>query len=442
MSYYDERFNLHPVHKTIKDLKNEIEESIPNIDEKLSQEFAFRVLKIISLAEVTLKNADIDYVQLGVLNTINKACLNIANDFKAYFADNDQNHLETAANTRGENILSNLSQVYRIPETEKAKELEDSFNGLLESISKVVLNSNSKAKVFEEKFKSIVDELHKLKITINEQIEVINKQKSRLDKAISQYQTQFLEEEGRRRETFDKKIHTFDTEHLEFQKKFQKEIDGFKNNSLSEISTILGKLHEDTKAVKEKYISEFSEIIETAKKDTLEVNDYLNKRKDDAKRLLNIIANIGVTGNYNKIADDEKKTANILRWISVGFMGIGIILIIYFVYNFSKSPFDWRILISKIGVTITLFIPAFYMARESNRHRQREIHNRKMELELASIGPYLELLPKEKQDELKAKLSEKFFGQPEIIRDDGEVVTKTTLFGLVEKIATILAKGK
>jgi len=40
----------------------------------------------------------------------------------------------------------------------------------------------------------------------------------------------------------------------------------------------------------------------------------------------------------------------------------------------------------------------------------------------------------------KAKLTEKLFGQPEIVTEKGDSITATSLFGLLEKILTDLAK--
>ena len=182
---------------------------------------------------------------------------------------------------------------------------------------------------------------------------------------------------------------------------------------------------------------ELYEEHEKKSKDTL---DFLEEKRKEAAQLINIIGNIGFTGNYNKIANQERKAANILRVIAIIFMVVGVIIVGTIVFNVSKAGFDWKVVLSRIAVTITILIPAFYSARESDRHRQRENRNRKMELELASIGPYLELLPEDKKIELKAQLTEKLFGQPEVETGKGDTITATSLFGLVEKIVNNLTK--
>ena len=62
-------------------------------------------------------------------------------------------------------------------------------------------------------------------------------------------------------------------------------------------------------------------------------------------------------------------------------------------------------------VAIAFGIGAAWAAREAEKHQQAERHNRKMELELASISPYLALLPDDTQFAVKTDLAKRLFGQ-------------------------------
>jgi hypothetical protein len=78
----------------------------------------------------------------------------------------------------------------------------------------------------------------------------------------------------------------------------------------------------------------------------------------------------------------------------------------------------------RLGITLALAIPATYAARESSGHRKVERATRRLELELASLDPYLEKLPEEMRHEVKKGLSERFFGsQKASPHDDEEIVT-------------------
>jgi len=66
-----------------------------------------------------------------------------------------------------------------------------------------------------------------------------------------------------------------------------------------------------------------------------------------------------------------------------------------------------------------------------------------MELELASIDPYLESLPEDKRHTLKETLAQRFFGQPEkteVIMDGEDIVTAKSLFDLFKEVIKHLVK--
>lgn len=174
-------------------------------------------------------------------------------------------------------------------------------------------------------------------------------------------------------------------------------------------------------------------LLRSHKKEAEDTIIFLTQKRDEAAKLLNVVGNITFTGNYNRIANQERRTANILRGVSLTFMIAGIIVIGTIVLHISQPGFDWKLIPFRIGIGAIFFIPVLYAARESDRHRQREVTSRKMELELASIGPFLELLPEDKRIELKSKLTEKFFGQPEsvLISEKDGFVSGNSIFGLL-----------
>ena len=59
---------------------------------------------------------------------------------------------------------------------------------------------------------------------------------------------------------------------------------------------------------------------------------------------------------------------------------------------------------------------------------------------MSAIDAYLVHLPEKQRDEIKGKLSEKFFGVPEI-HEKVEGVNNKDIMGFVEKIVKDLTKG-
>lgn len=142
--------------------------------------------------------------------------------------------------------------------------------------------------------------------------------------------------------------------------------------------------------------------------------DNLNNFRDDAARIVQVVGNIGVTGNYQRIATSEGKSANFWRWVTVAIFGTGIAIAMATFYKFWHDPFTQD---SAISVLIRLFYaivitsPAIYTARESARHRTNADRARQTELELASIGPFIELLPEDSKVAIRTELTTSYFGR-------------------------------
>lgn len=76
---------------------------------------------------------------------------------------------------------------------------------------------------------------------------------------------------------------------------------------------------------------------------------------------------------------------------------------------------------------------------ESSHHRKAEQRYKRMQLELASIDPFLETLPKEKRDEIKKALADRMFAQSEPAEKEPAISVRK-VFGLAEKAVESLGK--
>ena len=140
----------------------------------------------------------------------------------------------------------------------------------------------------------------------------------------------------------------------------------------------------------------------------------LEEQRKNAARIVQVVGNIGVTGNYQQIADKEKSAANFWRWATVLIFAAGICVAAATIYKFWDQPFStettWSVVI-RLLYAIAITAPAWYTARESARHRTNSDRARQTELELASIGPFIELMPAEKKIEILEALTKSYFGR-------------------------------
>ncbi len=195
---------------------------------------------------------------------------------------------------------------------------------------------------------------------------------------------------------------------------------------------------------KEVLINAFQEQQRSLDLNSAEIIQLLNNKLEEAKRIVNIVGNVGVTGNYQNIANDHKKQANIFRWITLGVMALMSALLVWTLIELSFSEFNPYKSLIRILAAALLTYPAVYASRESNKHRTLETLNRNLELELASIGPFIELLPEANKQKIIEDMVAKYFGNT-MEGKDGKVVSSlsdngddVSINGLDKILKTIL----
>jgi hypothetical protein len=121
-----------------------------------------------------------------------------------------------------------------------------------------------------------------------------------------------------------------------------------------------------------------------------------------------------VTGNYQQIANSEALQANFWRWVTIAIFAAGISVAVATFIKFWNQPFStentWSVVI-RLLYAIAITAPAWYSANESGRHRTNSDRARQTELELASIGPFIELMPEDKKVEIRQSLTKSYFGR-------------------------------
>lgn len=151
---------------------------------------------------------------------------------------------------------------------------------------------------------------------------------------------------------------------------------------------------------------------------------------------------MGVTGNYQNIANSHKSNADFWRIMAIIFMTVFSGLLVWTIIDLSSAGFDWVKSTIRLVAAAALSYPATYAARESSKHRKLETQNRNAELELASINPFIENLSDDKKQIIKEKLAEKYFGNNR--NDDflNEQETEGLSIPAVERLLNALAKIK
>jgi len=94
----------------------------------------------------------------------------------------------------------------------------------------------------------------------------------------------------------------------------------------------------------------------------------LETKYTEAKILVNLIGNVGVTGNYQNMANSHKKRANFWRVMAIVFMSIFSILLVWTIIDLRSEGFNWTKSLIRLVAAAALSYPATYAARESSKH--------------------------------------------------------------------------
>lgn len=378
-----------------------------------------RVVKLLSALKVRFYELDPEFYPVNNFNQFPNWLQNIQNYGEGFRSNKNPTYIQNA-NDVIDQILSNFRSNDFLPPnkaTEIISEITDSFQrkivGLLKEAEIQVQNLKGESK-------STGESIGAIKAKVDQTNQTIEQQKARLDQSISSFQKQFSEAEASRAKDFSaatqKNIEIFNSSIQNYTKQINSFVDGQQK--------------------------QFDQFFESSKRKAEESFSFLKEKEEQVKKIFNVIGNLAVAGEYKTTADQEAKSANIFRWIALGLMLSMIVLAAATFYESLQHPeIDWRLFAFRLTTSIILLVPAVYAAQESSKHRQREKANRKLHLELSAIDAYLVLLPVEKRNEIKAQLTDKFFGQPDV-QDVEDEVTKHALFDLVSDVVKSFTKAK
>lgn len=171
----------------------------------------------------------------------------------------------------------------------------------------------------------------------------------------------------------------------------------------------------------------------------------LETQRDKAAKIVQVVGNIGVTGNYQKLADDERKAANRWRLGAIAFFAVGIAMVIGVLLDhlFWSDDSSVELLVTRFAIAAVVTLPALYAASESSRHRRVANAARQTELQLASLNPFLATLPDERREALIESLTPDYFGrQHDSVALSSDKETYGDLAKILDQIASIIVKAK
>lgn len=149
----------------------------------------------------------------------------------------------------------------------------------------------------------------------------------------------------------------------------------------------------------------------------------IRRMKEDSEKLVGVIGSIGTAERYGEDAKQQKKIADVWRWITVGFGLSAIVGVIAAILEKHPAAETYG---GKVALSVILGGVATYAANQSKSHRDREKHSRNLQLELTAFSPFIEPLSNDQKEEERVWMVRKTFGRTPAV-EDGDGVGPTPL---------------
>jgi len=383
VSTWSDRFQKHPflgVWEQLIELSHD-ESLVDGIDESSIQDLA-RLNKVLAYANGIISKIDPELFPLSLLNSLqqqSQACFNELNAFKG---NRNIAHIQNA-NNHVDSILATLHQtpasLYSISRKNVGESIKAYSNTIDLYLRKYKENTESAIEGLEERINNINRLLEEKDKKITQLEAEISTVEQTIQRQTSEFNTQFQSSENARAEKFEKAY--------------------------------------------EKYIDKYDELFESLSERAAKIIEVLVKLQDDASNVYGVTINTLQAGAYSSYANEEKKSANRLRLIASILMLTGVAFLvvpeIVLAFGPEKYVFVWEKVLGRLPLSLVVFVPAFYFARESSRHRNNEVLNRRRQHILTTLDPYVELMDEDKAQELKTHVAKTIFSEVKEDIDSG-----------------------
>ncbi|MCW9023094.1 MAG: hypothetical protein OQK73_00285 [Gammaproteobacteria bacterium] len=376
MSRWSEQFNNHPFGSAWTAVKSlALDKELEKSDRDDAIKEIARLNKVIAYVDSVLEEVDPELMPAPTLDAMNKHATNCQNELNSFSSNQNIGHL-TNANNHIDQIIILVNQTpFALTGQQKG--------------------AMSQAAIA---YSEVIDEhLSRLKDAVDANVGDVEGNVSEINTKITKLSASLEELEAEIKTV----AQTIEKQSAEFNTQFQVS----EKSRSDKFETVAVKLQE-------KADSEFEKL--SVKAGT--VLEVLGKFHDDAAKVFGVVVNTLQAGAYSSYANQEKKTANWLRIFAFSLMITGVAILVVpelgrMWADISAYTLDWKNVLGRSFFALILFIPGFYLAKESSRHRNNEIINRRRELILSTIDPYLALLDNDKAEEIKSEIARSIFSE-------------------------------
>ena len=356
-----------------------------------------RFVRVLGFLEARLQATDPAVVQLAILQQIANQLNAMLSIFNAFLQNATQ---WQQLNNQIDQLLASLVYLPTIVADTAASQYTTTLADFVKFRDQSIKQAEDRAAKMEDRVKALDVSANTVDARVKDIQSQVNQEKSRLDQIIiaSQGQIAKLVQDEQSRFSDAERQRTKITTDGEAKR------DAEHKTKLADLSTKF----EQMIAVNQVTVSD---LIEAYRKTTDADMADLRTQLDQAKKIVGLIANTGMAGHYQIIANREWKWMYCMRWIAGAFFIAAIIAIYFLIAAVHSAQVDWEMVIFRFALVAVVLVPAAYFARESARHLRREASYRRIELELSALQPFIARLPEKEAQEIIKKKADQYFGQ-------------------------------
>ena len=404
MSQWTDRVETHPIHELLSSLNAAFDQAQEYASGTASATDALsRVRQIADFVRYLLATIDPILVNPTTLTNLEQQLREIHSQVRNYISNQNEGHLTNANNT-ADALLAISSQLNAVRTPQDVEHLKDAIVSFRRGVSQHLRYVDEEVEPLRSKINAQETRLAELSS------EIVN-QRNQITSLISEYQSQFSRAQEARASEHAEAMRARQEEHMRVEKeradRFQagfEERTAAADDYLNQISERRDELEAEVAALKETHERALQRQVNA-------ILEALHEKKGEAERLLNVIGTLGVTSGYQKAANEARRFAIGWQVITLGAMAF----LIYFAYHaflpLVVGDFTWESFAGRVFLSLTIGVLAAYAAHQADKYHRSEQRNRQLELELASLGPYLETLPEDKQQEFKLLMADRTFGR-------------------------------
>lgn len=383
MARWKDKFDAHPVHQTLIEIKTLLREDHSTQLQGESSEKR-RLLKVIELCERALARVDPEILPDDLLNALNRSLEDdgILEKIQAFKSDGELNFLSSVNDIVSDIVLPHLVQLRSIARI-TGKEIP--LRHLEEFSDKTISGINSQTKHWQTQLNGLNQQYQDLEDIMSSMSTKITTEDKRLNRIIEDFSQKFTDDQDKRIECYTSWL---GDHKLAVEKQSQDMIEsldkGFKETSDQTLNNI-GQAYEAAEEIHQ-----------------------------DIKALYELAAGDSVGGGYAQTAMREKQIA---KYWNFGALAFILLAAVSGYQNFTAVGACgagcnyWLLITSSTSMTLILLIGATFCARRAKMHHNAERAAKWLSLEVKAIDPFIASLDQKDRTALKIRLAERLFGQ-------------------------------